>query len=135
MNNPEKSVEIELNQIAINIVSKHLPTDPRRGLERSIAEALSAERKKVEEIAYAKGLLKYRVNKAQQIDVIRWIKWPSYDFIFGVPAKTNMFRKKEAAFFQYRDTRRRKVKCGFYVDRGELKELYHGFKDLWERNK
>lgn len=47
--NPEKSVEIELNQIAINIVSKHLPTDPRRGLERSIAEALSTERKKVEE--------------------------------------------------------------------------------------
>ena len=50
MNNPEKSVELEINQIAINIVAKHLPTYPRRGLERSIEEALSAERKKVEEL-------------------------------------------------------------------------------------
>ncbi len=74
----------------------------------------------------------YKVCRGQEIDVLRWIKWPGYDFIFGIPAKSNRYRKEESGFFQYRDRRRRKVKCGFYVDKTELKELYLGFKRLFE---
>lgn len=41
---PDGSEEVAINQIAINIVSKYLPTDPRRGLERAIEDAIRAER-------------------------------------------------------------------------------------------
>lgn len=79
--------------------------------------------------------LSYMAGRGELIDVILWHRWPSYDFIFGVPAHGNRHRVREAAFFQYRDVRRRRVVCGFYVDRRELKILLLGFKKLWERSR
>ena len=59
--------------------------------------------------------------------MILWHRWPSYDFIFGVPHRSSSYYGKEAAFFQYRDTRIKKVQAGFYVDRRELTILTRGF--------
>lgn len=77
--------------------------------------------------------IKYRMGR-EAIDVLLWHRWPSYDFIFGVPAKTNKYRKEEVAFFQYRDVRAKKVKCGFYVDTEELEILLRGFIKLGAHN-
>lgn len=71
-------------------------------------------------------ILEYRCGK-EKIDVIMWARWPSYDFIFGVPAKGNPYFGEEAAFFQFRDTRRKEVYEGFYVDAVELKCIIKGF--------
>lgn len=83
-----------------------------------------------------KRLLFYLPNEGEPLRVVKWCRWPSYDFIFGVPCANNPFRKQEAGFFQYRDIRRKKVVEGFYVDKVELKELITGFiaiADLNER--
>lgn len=87
-----------------------------------------------EKIIVHKGRLKYKVSNGQVIDVLYWHKWPSYDFIFGIPDKNNRFRKVEAGFFQYRDRRARKVKCGFYIDKRELDILIQGFKKIKKVN-
>lgn len=49
----DSRLEIDHAQAAINIVGKHLPTDPRRGLESSIAAALTSTRKQALEDAAA----------------------------------------------------------------------------------
>jgi hypothetical protein len=64
------------------------------------------------------------------VDVVLHVVWPSYDFIFGFPAPSNKNYGKEAALFQYRDTRRKTVNEGFYVDKTELKHLAKGFSKL-----
>ena len=76
------------------------------------------------------GLLPYEPEKGEHIDVRYWHRWPSYDFIFGVPDPRNPNYNQEAAYFVYRDTRTKKVKCGFYVDTRELEVLAQGFKEL-----
>lgn len=76
-----------------------------------------------------RGPMSYKTSNGI-IDVRYWHRWPSYDFIFGVPARGHKYEKEEAAYFAYRDTRRRKVKCGFYVDMRELDILAAGFKEL-----
>lgn len=75
-------------------------------------------------------------KKNETIDVLLWARWPSYDFIFGVPLKgKNKYFKEEKAYFAYRDTRRKKCVQAFYVDRIELKRLYEGFKKLMQYHK
>ena len=69
----------------------------------------------------------YEPNKGEKINIIAWIKYPSYDFLFGFPDKTNPMSKKEVAFFQFRDTRTKKIKQGFYLDATELDEMINGF--------
>ena len=69
----------------------------------------------------------YEPNKGEKINVVAWIKYPSYDFIFGYPDRTNPKAEKEAAFFQFRDTRTKKIKSGFYLDAIELDEVINGF--------
>ena len=77
----------------------------------------------------------YRAGRGEEIDVLVWHRWPSYDFIFGVPAKTNRYHHDEAAFFQYRDVRHGIVKCGFYVDGRELAILADGFARLLKKSR
>ena|SRR3990167_5730969 len=64
------------------------------------------------------------------VDVLRWYRWPSYDFIFGVPELKSKFRKDERAFFQYRDTRGKKIISGFYLDKKELDIIIEGFERI-----
>ena len=69
----------------------------------------------------------YEPAKGEKINVVSWVRYPSYDFLFGYPDKTNPKAKKEVAFFQFRDTRTRKIKLGFYLDATELSEVINGF--------
>ena len=79
-----------------------------------------------------KKRLEYRCSSDEEIDVILWSRWPSYDFIFGIPTKRNKFYGEEYGFFQYRDTRHKKVHEGFYVDLEELRILSRGFERLFK---
>ena len=69
----------------------------------------------------------YEPEKGEKINVVSWIRYPSYDFIFGYPADDNPKAEKEVAFFQFRDTRAKKIKSGFYLDATELDEMINGF--------
>ena len=73
----------------------------------------------------------YVVN-GEKIDVLYWVRWPGYDFIFGVPNKSNKNYGIEAGFFQYRNKAKKKIVCGFYVDKKELEELAAGFTKIKE---
>ena len=64
----------------------------------------------------------------EKIQVRYWSVYPKYDFIFGVPTKKNKLYKTEKAFFQYRDTKNKKIKAGFYLDENELNDMIKGFK-------
>ena len=79
--------------------------------------------------------LVYGDSPEKEIDVVFWCRWPAYDMIFGVPAKTNRKYKTEGGFFHFRDIRRRKVACGFYVAINELEILVEGFKLTLKRAK
>lgn len=81
------------------------------------------------------GPFTYEPKKGEVVDVLYWHQWPSYDFIFGVPAKGSPYYKDEAAFFQFRDTRLKKVMQGCYVDMHELKVLVKGFAGLLQEAK
>lgn len=68
--------------------------------------------------------------KGEEIAVLRWIRWPSYDFIFGVPEPTSKYYKDERGFFQYRDSRKGRRGACLYLDLGELREMVDGFTTL-----
>lgn len=73
----------------------------------------------------------YEPKKGEKINVVFWVRYPSYDFIFGLPDKTNPFYKKEFGFFQFRDTRAKEIRQGFYVDQTELEEMVDGFQKIF----
>lgn len=75
-------------------------------------------------------LADYEPKDGERIKVVLWSRWPSYDFIFGFPAKDNPMYGTEYAFFQYRDTRQKKVLSGFYLDVEELNTMLEGFKKI-----
>lgn len=79
--------------------------------------------------------LVYEPVKGQKVDVTYWVRYPSYDFIFGVPAKDNPYSKLEVGFFQYRNTKHKKVMMGLYVDCNELEEIAYGFAKIVEISK
>jgi len=68
--------------------------------------------------------------KGEEVAVLRWVRWPAYDFIFGVPEQTSKYYKGERGFFQYRDVRKGRRGACLYVDLGELRELVDGFTAL-----
>ena len=82
------------------------------------------EKKHIARLVYRKG--------KDKIEVLYWQRYPSYDFIFGFPARSNRLYGKEAAFFQYRDTRHKKIISGFYLDKTELKQFVRGFNMIWK---
>lgn len=69
-------------------------------------------------------------SKGEEMEVKRWIRWPSYDFIFATPCSTSKMWKDERGFFQYRDSRKGRKGWACYFDLGELKELAEGFAAL-----
>lgn len=77
----------------------------------------------------------YEPRKGEIVEVFYWVRYPTYDFIFGVPHQSNPNYGSEVGFFQYRNTKRKKVMMGVYVDCAELEELYLGFMRINEISK
>lgn len=74
--------------------------------------------------------------KGEKIEVCYWIRYPSYDFIFGTPHKSSKYNEKEVGFFQFRNTKNPEAKpMAIYVDCAELEELTTGFSRLSEVSK
>lgn len=71
----------------------------------------------------------YEFIKGEKILVHYWVKYPSYDFIFGTPHPDNPKYKDEYGFFQFRKMRDGKTMTGWnmYIDRDELEEMQKGF--------
>ena len=69
----------------------------------------------------------YEPTDGEIINVVRWERYPDYDYIFGVPAKTNPKYKLEVGFFQFRDTRSKLIQVGYYCDILECLGLINGF--------
>jgi len=74
----------------------------------------------------------YKLSKNEIVDVLMWQRWPTYDFIFGIPNKKckKELREKEKGFFQYRSVKDKKVICGFWIDGNELNLLIRGFRRI-----
>ena len=47
--------------------------------------------------------LEYETRLGDLARVILWKRWPSYDFIFGVPDPSSLRYAKEVGFFQFHD--------------------------------
>ena len=75
---------------------------------------------------------KYCFKERDCVDVKYWCIWPNYDFVFGIPDENNPYRKKEVALFQLRDTRKKKIIKGFYIDYNELQRLTEGFSKVFK---
>ena len=69
----------------------------------------------------------YEPVKGDKVIILLHSIFPSYDFLFGIPDKANSNYGKEVAFFQFRDTRKKKINEGFYLDKEELEDFVKGF--------
>ena len=74
----------------------------------------------------------YTNKEGQDIDVVFWVRYPSYDFIFGVPIGGKR-HKKEIGFFEYRSYPNKSV--NLYVDIKECLEIIAGFSAILEKSK
>jgi hypothetical protein len=74
--------------------------------------------------------LQYETRPGDLARVILWGRWPSYDFIFGVPDPSSLRYAKEVGFFQFRDARAKQVQVGCYVDIEELLAAIKGFEKI-----
>lgn len=81
------------------------------------------------EIDTSNGMV-YEPSQGEKIHILFWVRYPSYDFLFGVPDKTSPKYEKEIGFFQYRDTRTKTVMQGAYFDITEVEEMIAGFKQI-----
>lgn len=77
----------------------------------------------------------YEPRKGEIVNVIYWVRYPEYDFIFGVPDQSSPKHEKEIGFFQFRDTRAKKVLAGCYIDIEECKEMIIGFSKILDFSK
>ncbi len=75
----------------------------------------------------------YEVAKGEIVLVHKWVRFPSYDFIFGTPRKDSPRYKEEFGFFAFR-RKENGVYRGWsiYVDQTELKEMVSGFMRIIE---
>jgi len=82
---------------------------------------------KITTIKKEKNEVILEVAEDEKIVVLFQSRFPDYDFIFGIPHETNKHFEKEVAFYQFRDTRKKEIKQGFYLDRQELEDIVKGF--------
>ena len=76
----------------------------------------------------------YVPRAGEVVHVVYWIRYPEYDFIFGVPDPKNPCYGKEAAFYQFRDSRSPGNR-GVYIDVQECADIVQGFTLLLEKSK
>jgi hypothetical protein len=75
----------------------------------------------------------FEPNEGELIEVTHWVTYPSYDYIFGVPAKNSPRAKKESGFFAFRDSRTESADIGMYLDDGEVADFFNGAKSIYEK--
>lgn len=69
------------------------------------------------------------------VKVVFYVKYPDYEFFFGVPVPENPMFEKEVGFVQFKDSRAEKMHMGMYVDLEECEEMIKGFKMIREASK
>lgn len=79
----------------------------------------------------------YSTADGHKICVYHWCRWPSYDFIFGIPDKSNPNYSKEVGFFQFRRFKGKKAVSAWsiYVDFAEAEEMVDGFLKIMQASK
>ena len=73
----------------------------------------------------------FEPEMGEKIDVLVWSQYPSYDFIFGVPAKGSPRAKLECGFIAFRDSRTGKQSL-LYIDETELDDFVRGIECIHE---
>lgn len=80
--------------------------------------------------------LLYVTEAGDRIDVVLWARYPSYDFIFGVPEKGSTRHEKEIGFFAWRYQKNGQPKSQtMFVDIIECEEVIRGFTKILEESK
>lgn len=76
----------------------------------------------------------YEPVAGETIHVTFWVRYPHYDFIFGVPTKENPHYQKEFGYFAFRKNREGRLFGGWsiYVDQTELEEMKFGWSRVLE---
>ena len=69
--------------------------------------------------------LEYYPNSQGKVNVMLWVRFPSYDFIFGVPSKFSNTYEKEATFLAIRDARNG-MNRELWLDIVETEDLIRG---------
>lgn len=77
----------------------------------------------------------FEARQGEMIEVVHWARYPSYDFIFGVPTILNPKHKLEAGFFQFRSADHEIGREGIYIDINEMLDMLKGFQAMSERSK
>ncbi len=76
----------------------------------------------------------YEPVDGEMVHVQLWVRYPSYDFIFGVPDKASPRYGKEIAYFQFRRVGEAKH-YGLYLDVKESEAMVAGFKAIIRTSK
>jgi len=66
-------------------------------------------------------------EKKEKVLVHGWYRFPSYDFIFGIPDSSSPRYEEEVCYFEYRDSRSDHKGFGIYLDVQELNVMLRGF--------
>ena len=77
------------------------------------------------EEAIADEDLFFQPSLGEMVKINTWIRYPDYDWLFGVPTFDSPRYAKEEAFYIFRN-RTNDVQHGFYLDKQELTDLIMG---------
>jgi hypothetical protein len=80
------------------------------------------------------GVLIYQVAQDENIRVLLWERYPSYDIIFGVPEKDNWRHRREIGFYVIR-REGQSMNIGHYFDIEESRAMAEGFTKIIEESK
>ncbi len=62
--------------------------------------------------------------RGHNVLVYKWVRYPSYEFIFGIPAPDSPKHELEYSYFEFR---KQGGGWQFYADQNELEEMIQGF--------
>ncbi len=77
-------------------------------------------------------ILVYEASPKEFVEVTLWERYPSYDFIFGVPTKDSERYNDEIAFFIFRHKNKRQI--GLWIDVQEYHTIVNGFRSIFRRS-
>lgn len=77
-------------------------------------------------------VLIYKVEPHEFVEVTLWERYPSYDFIFGVPMAGSKRYKREIGFFLFRHFGGKQIALWFDVQ--EYHTIFNGFRSIFRRS-